>query len=89
MAAFREEEIARIRAKVGDQKVICGLSGGRGLVRRRHPDPRGDRRSAHLRVRGYGLLRSGEADQVVSLFRNHYNIPLIHMWMRATSFWAP
>src|SRR5690606_41086536 len=27
----------------------------------------------------HGLMRMGEAEQVVSLFRNHYNIPLVHV----------
>ena len=51
MAAFRDEAIARIRTQVGQGKVICGLSGGGRQLRRRHPDPRGDRRATHLRVR--------------------------------------
>ena len=51
MASFRQEMVAKIRAQVGKGRVICGLSGGgRGLGGRR-PDPRGDRRAAHLRRR--------------------------------------
>ena len=52
MAAFREEEIARIRAKVGKGKVICGLSGGVDS-RCRRAAARSDRRSAHLHLRRY------------------------------------
>ena len=51
MAAYKEQAIAAIRAQVGDGKVICGLSGGVDSVRRGGPDPRGDRRPAHLRLR--------------------------------------
>ena len=51
MAAFRDQAIARIRQQVGKGRVICGLSGRRRLGGRRRPDPRGDRRPAHLRLR--------------------------------------
>ena len=79
MAAFREEEIARIRAKVGDQKVICGLSGGvdSSVAAILIHEAIGDQLTCVFV--DTGLLRAGEADQVVSLFRNHYNIPLIHV----------
>ena len=79
MAAFREEEIARIRAKVGDQKVICGLSGGvdSSVAAILIHEAIGDQLTCVFV--DTGLLRSGEADQVVSLFRGHYNIPLIHV----------
>jgi GMP synthase (glutamine-hydrolysing) len=79
MAAFREEEIARIRAKVGDQKVICGLSGGvdSSVAAILIHEAIGDQLTCVFV--DTGLLRGGEADQVVSLFRHHYNIPLIHV----------
>jgi GMP synthase (glutamine-hydrolysing) len=79
MAAFREEEIARIRAKVGDQKVICGLSGGvdSSVAAILIHEAIGDQLTCVFV--DTGLLRAGEADQVVSLFRGHYNIPLIHV----------
>ena len=51
MAAYKDQAIAAIRAQVGDAKVICGLSGGVDSLGRRGPDPRGDRRPAHLRLR--------------------------------------
>ena len=79
MAAFRAEEIARIRAKVGAQRVICGLSGGvdSSVAAILIHEAIGDQLTCVFV--DTGLLRSGEADQVVSLFRNHYNIPLIHV----------
>ncbi len=79
MAAFREEAIARIRAQVGSAKVICGLSGGVDssvaavLI---HEAIGGDQLTC-VYV-DHGLMRSGESEQVVTLFRDHYNIPLIH-----------
>ena len=51
MAAFRDEEIARIRAQVGKSRVICGLSGGVDFGGRGGVDPRGGRRAADLRLR--------------------------------------
>ena len=53
------QAIARIRAQVGQGRVICGLSGGVDFVGRRRADPRGDRRPAHLHLRRHGLLRAG------------------------------
>jgi GMP synthase (glutamine-hydrolysing) len=79
MASFRAEEIARIRAKVGDRKVICGLSGGvdSSVAAILIHEAIGDQLTCVFV--DTGLLRAGEADQVVSLFRGHYNIPLIHV----------
>jgi GMP synthase (glutamine-hydrolysing) len=78
MAAFRDEEIARIRAKVGQGKVICGLSGGvdSSVAAVLLHEAIGDQLTCIFV--DTGLMRSGEADQVVTLFRDHYNIPLIH-----------
>jgi GMP synthase (glutamine-hydrolysing) len=78
MAAFKEEAIARIRAQVGDAKVICGLSGGvdSSVAAVLIHEAIGDQLTC-VYV-DHGLMRGGESDQVVSLFRDHYNIPLIH-----------
>ena len=78
MAAFREEAIARIRAQVGSAKVICGLSGGvdSSVAAVLIHEAIGDQLTC-VYV-DHGLMRSGESEQVVSLFRDHYNIPLIH-----------
>ncbi len=50
-ASIIDEQIERIRTQVGDGKVVCGLSGGRGLQRRRAARAPRDRRPAHLRLR--------------------------------------
>ncbi len=78
MAAFREEAIERIRAQVGTSKVICGLSGGvdSSVAAVLIHEAIGDQLTC-VYV-DHGLMRAGESDQVVSLFRDHYNIPLIH-----------
>jgi GMP synthase (glutamine-hydrolysing) len=78
MAAFREEAIAKIRAQVGNSKVICGLSGGvdSSVAAVLIHEAIGEQLTCVFV--DHGLLRAGEAEQVVDLFRNHYNIPLIH-----------
>jgi GMP synthase (glutamine-hydrolysing) len=78
MAAFREQEIAKIREQVGDAKVICGLSGGvdSAVAAVLVHEAIGDQLTCIFV--DTGLLRAGEAEQVVTLFREHYNIPLVH-----------
>ena len=78
MAAFRETEIAKVRAQVGKGRVICGLSGGvdSSVVAVLLHEAIGDQLQCVFV--DTGMMRAGEAEQVVSLFRNHYNIPLVH-----------
>ena len=79
MAAFKDQAIARIREQVGDGgKVICGLSGGvdSTVAAVLLHQAIGDRLTCIFV--DHGLLREGEAAQVVDLFRDHYNIPLVH-----------
>ena len=79
MAAFRGEEVARIRAKVGEGRVICGLSGGvdSAVAAVLIHEAIGEQLTCVFV--DHGLLRHNEAEQVVTLFRDHYNIPLIHV----------
>ena len=78
MAAFKEQEIAKVRQQVGDGKVICGLSGGvdSSVVAVLLHEAIGDQLTCVFV--DTGMMRLGEADEVVGLFRDHYNIPLIH-----------
>ena len=78
MGAYREEAIARIRAQVGAEKVICGLSGGvdSSVAAVLIHEAIGDQLTCVFV--DHGLLRLGEAEQVVTMFRDHYNMPLIH-----------
>ncbi len=78
MATFRAEEIARVRKHVGKGRVICGLSGGvdSSVVAVLLHEAIGDQLTCIFV--DHGLLRQGEAEEVVALFRGHYNIPLVH-----------
>ncbi len=78
MAAFRETEIAKVRAQVGKGRVICGLSGGvdSSVVAVLLHEAIGAQLTCVFV--DTGMMRSGEAEQVVRLFRDHYNIHLVH-----------
>ncbi|WP_293942338.1 glutamine-hydrolyzing GMP synthase [Sphingomonas sp.] len=79
MGAFRDAKIAEIRAQVGTGRVICGLSGGvdSAVAAVLIHEAIGDQLTCVFV--DHGLMRSGEAEQVVSLFRNSFNIPLVHV----------
>jgi len=79
MKAFRETEIAKIRAQVGGGKAICGLSGGvdSSVAAVLIHEAIGDQLTCIFV--DTGLMREGEGEQVVTLFRQHYNIPLVHV----------
>jgi GMP synthase (glutamine-hydrolysing) len=79
MAAFRQEAIERIRAQVGKGRVICGLSGGvdSSVAAVLIHEAVGEQLTCVFV--DTGLMRLNEAREVVSLFRDHYNIPLVHV----------
>jgi GMP synthase (glutamine-hydrolysing) len=79
MARFKDESIARIREQVGAGRVICGLSGGvdSSVAAVLIHEAIGDQLTCVFV--DTGLMRLNEATEVVTLFRDHYNIPLIHV----------
>jgi len=79
MRAFRQEAIEKIRRQVGKGKVICGLSGGvdSSVAAVLIHEAIGEQLTCVFV--DHGLLRLGEAENVVALFRGHYNIPLVHV----------
>ena len=79
MAHFKTEAIAAIRNQVGTAKVICGLSGGvdSSVVAALIFEAIGDQLTCILV--DHGLMRLNEANDVVEMFRDHYNIPLVHV----------
>ena len=78
MRAYRDEAITRIREQVGDRRVICGLSGGvdSSVTAVLLHEAIGDQLTCVFV--DHGLLRMGEAEEVVTMFRDHYNMHLIH-----------
>ena len=76
-ASIIEEQIAAIRAQVGEGKVVCGLSGGVDssvaalLVHRAIGD------QLTCVFVDHGLMRKNEGEQVISAFRDHFKVPLV------------
>jgi len=77
MKEFRASEIERIRKQVGKGRVICGLSGGvdSAVAAALIHEAIGDQLTCIFV--DTGLMRQGEGEEVVNLFRSHYNIPLV------------
>jgi GMP synthase (glutamine-hydrolysing) len=78
MANFRATQIGRIRAQVGAGRVICGLSGGvdSAVAAVLIHEAIGDQLTCIFV--DHGLLRAGEAEEVVRTFRERFNIRLVH-----------
>ncbi|MFJ7353212.1 glutamine-hydrolyzing GMP synthase [uncultured Phyllobacterium sp.] len=77
MSAYREQAVAAIRKQVGDKKVICALSGGvdSSVAALLIHEAVGEQLTCILV--DHGLMRKNEAADVVAMFREHYNLPLI------------
>ncbi|AWC25231.1 GMP synthase [glutamine-hydrolyzing] [Aminobacter sp. MSH1] len=77
MRAYREHAVEAIRKQVGDKKVICALSGGvdSSVAALLIHEAVGDQLTCILV--DHGLMRKNEAADVVAMFREHYNLPLI------------
>ncbi|KGJ08932.1 glutamine-hydrolyzing GMP synthase [Paracoccus sphaerophysae] len=78
MAGYRDEAVRRIRDQVGDGRVLCALSGGvdSSVAAALIHEAVGDRLTCVFV--DHGLMRQGEADEVVAMFRDHMNLHLIH-----------
>ncbi len=74
-----DDQVARIREQVGDERAICGLSGGVDsavaalLVHRAI----GDRLTCVFV--DHGMLRMNEGEQVEEAFGKHFHVPLVHV----------
>jgi len=79
MASFKEDAIHRIKKQVGFERVICGLSGGvdSAVTAVLIHEAIGDQLTCIFV--DHGLMRMEEAKEVVRLFRESYNIPLVHV----------
>ncbi|GEO82828.1 glutamine-hydrolyzing GMP synthase [Pararhodospirillum oryzae] len=78
MATFRADAIKRIQAQVGRGRVICGLSGGvdSSVAAALIHEAIGEQLTCVLV--DHGFMRQGEADEVVAVFRDRFNIHLVH-----------
>ncbi|HXV71419.1 MAG TPA: glutamine-hydrolyzing GMP synthase [Acidimicrobiia bacterium] len=74
-----ESQIEEIRERVGDSRVICGLSGGvdSSVAAAIVSEAIGDQLTCIFV--DHGLLRAGEAEQVEETFRSHFEVDLIHV----------
>jgi GMP synthase (glutamine-hydrolysing) len=78
-AAVIEEQVERIRAQVGSERVICGLSGGvdSAVAALLVYKAVGDQLTCVFV--DHGLLRASEGEQVVETFGGHFHVPLVHV----------
>ena len=78
-AAVIEEQVARIRAAVGSERVLCALSGGvdSAVAALLVHKAVGDQLTCVFV--DHGLLRENEAEQVVETFGGHFHVPLVHV----------
>ncbi len=78
-AAVIEEQVERIRAQVGSEQVICGLSGGvdSAVAALLVHKAVGDQLTCVFV--DHGLLRANEAEEVVETFGGHFHVPLVHV----------
>ena len=78
MGTYHEQALQAIRDQVGTEKVICGLSGGvdSSVAAVLINEAIGDQLTCVFV--DHGLLRRGESDEVINMFRDNYNMSFIH-----------
>jgi len=78
MSSLRDSKIEKIKSQVGSSSVICGLSGGvdSSVLAILLNEAIGSQLTCVFV--DTGMMRAGEAEEVISLFRDHYKIKLVH-----------
>jgi GMP synthase (glutamine-hydrolysing) len=82
-AAVVARELAAIRARVGDERVLCGLSGGVDSAVAALLVHRAVGEQLTCVFVDHGFLRRDEAAQVVETFGRHFGVPLVHVSAQA------
>jgi GMP synthase (glutamine-hydrolysing) len=79
MSAYRQKMVDKIRTQVGSGRVLCALSGGvdSSVAAVLIHEAIGDQLTC-VYV-DHGLMRLNESEQVVGMFRDQFNIPLVHV----------
>jgi GMP synthase (glutamine-hydrolysing) len=78
-ASIVDEHVASIRERVGDARVICGLSGGVDSSTAALIVHRAVGEQLTCVFVDHGLMRKNESEQVVAAFRDHFHVPLVHV----------
>jgi len=78
-ASIIEQAVAAVRRRVGEEKVLCGLSGGVDSAVAAALVHRAVGEQLTCVFIDHGLLRGGEAEQVVETFRSHFQVDLVHV----------
>jgi GMP synthase (glutamine-hydrolysing) len=74
-----ERAVERIRLQVGDAHVLCALSGGVDSAVAALLVYKAIGKNLTCVFVDTGLMRAGEADQVVQTFGEHFHVPLVHV----------